>query len=186
MLRLQSLRHRVVPALCLTAIMSLHLAHAQTNAPATAAPSHTRCLAPEQRQFDFWIGRWTVYDTDGSLAGENTIERIDDGCVLIERWRGAEGMTGTSLNSWHAPTRQWHQHWVDSRGGLLRLSGGLDGPRMVLTGASPHPGRPGATVQDRITWTPAADGAVRQLWERSEDAGLNWAVVFDGRYVRQP
>lgn len=145
-----------------------------------AAQTAPPCQAPEQRQFDFWLGRWNVFDSDGSKAGENTIERIDDGCVLIERWRGAEGMTGTSLNSWSAATRQWHQHWVDNRGGLLRLAGTLQGASMVLLGSGP-----GAARRDRITWTPAADGAVRQHWERSEDGGATWKTVFDGRYVRQ-
>ena len=45
---------------------------------------------------------------------------------------------------------------------------------------------PKATVQQRITWTPAADGTVRQLWESTSDEGRTWTVLFDGRYVRAP
>ena len=41
-------------------------------------------------------------------------------------------------------------------------------------------------MQQRITWTPASDGSVRQLWELSSDAGKTWTVLFDGRYVRAP
>ena len=40
-----------------------------------------------------------------------------------------------------------------------------------------------ATEQQRITWTPAADRSVRQLWESSTDRGKTWTVLFDGRYV---
>ena len=43
---------------------------------------------------------------------------IDGGCVLLERWRGNGGFSGSSLNSWSAASRQWHQHWVDNQGGL--------------------------------------------------------------------
>lgn len=171
-------------ALCVAAAAAM----SQTAVPvaaAASAPAHTRCEAPEQRQFDFWVGRWNVIDTDGSQAGENRIERIDGGCVLIERWRGAEGMTGTSLNSWSAATKQWHQHWVDNRGGMLRLAGGLEGRNMVLASSTPHPRKPGVNVRDRITWTPLPDGAVRQWWQRSEDDGASWTTAFDGRYVRQ-
>lgn len=57
------------------------------------------CSAVEHRQFDFWIGRWEVFTPDGKKAGDNTIEAIDGGCALIERWRGNGGFTGTSLNS---------------------------------------------------------------------------------------
>ncbi len=43
----------------------------------------------------------------------------------------------------------------------------------------------GGEVLDRITWTPAEDGTVRQHWEQSSDGGVRWATVFDGRYVRR-
>ena len=142
------------------------------------------CAAAEHRQFDFWIGRWEVFSPDGKKAGDNHIEAIDGGCVVLERWRGNGGFSGTSLNSWDSNTRQWHQHWVDNQGGLLRLAGGLEGQRMVLSSSEPHPSRPGVMRHQRISWTPLADGAVRQWWETSDDAGVSWTTAFDGRYVR--
>jgi hypothetical protein len=150
----------------------------------TAHPAAPPCQASEYRQFDFWLGSWSVFTPDGKKAGDNRIEAIDGGCALIERWRGGGGFSGTSLNSWHAATRQWHQHWVDNQGGLLRLAGGRDGERMVLRGSSANDGKPGATRRQRISWTPLPDGAVRQLWEQSDDDGATWRTVFDGRYVR--
>lgn len=150
---------------------------------AQSPPTPPGCTTAEHRQFDFWIGRWQVFTPDGKKAGENSIEAIDGGCALIERWRGNGGFSGTSLNSWDARARQWRQHWVDNQGGLLRLAGQWDGRRMVLTGA--EPGTDGKSVLQRITWTPAADGSVRQLWEQSEDGGAHWRVAFDGTYRRQ-
>jgi len=41
------------------------------------------------------------------------------------------------------------------------------------------------TIYDRITWTPRADGTVRQLWETSAD-GKTWSAIFDGLYSRKP
>lgn len=154
---------------------------AQTSATA-AAP----CQSAEYRQFDFWIGRWEVFGPDGKKAGDNRIEAIDGGCALLERWSGRGGFSGTSLNSWDAATKQWRQHWVDNQGGLLRLAGGLQGRRMVLSGSAPHDGKPGVTLRERIGWTPQPDGSVRQHWERSADDGRSWRTVFDGRYVRLP
>jgi hypothetical protein len=153
-----------------------NIAGAQT---AASAPRPPPCTAAEYRQFDFWIGRWQVFTPDGKHAGDNVIEVIDGGCALIERWRGRGGFTGTSLNSWDAAAGQWRQHWVDSQGGVLRLTGHFDGKRMVLLGVEPP-------AHERIAWTPLPDGAVRQHWERSEDDGKTWATVFDGRYVRAP
>ncbi len=150
-----------------------------------AAPSMAAaCNAPEHRQFDFWLGRWEVFTPDGKKAGDNDIEAIDGGCALIERWRGGGNFSGTSLNSWDRQARQWRQHWVDNQGGLLRLAGGRQGQRMVLEGSQPHPDKPGITRQQRIAWAPLPDGAVRQLWEQSDDQGASWTTVFDGRYVR--
>lgn len=48
----------------------------------------------------------------------------------------------------------------------------------------PHPNKPGATLRQRIRWTPLADDAVRQLWQSSDDDGATWKTAFDGRYVR--
>ena len=55
---------------------------------------------------------------------------------------------------------------------------------MVLAMTGPSPTEPKTIVQQRITWTPANDGSVRQVWELSSDAGKTWTVLFDGRYVR--
>lgn len=90
-------------------------------------------------------------------------------CTLIERWRGNGGFTGTSLNSWDVQARQWRQHWIDNQGGLLQLTGGLDG---------------GTWLRQRIRWTLLPDGAVRQHWQTSRDDGATWATEFDGRYVK--
>ncbi len=152
---------------------------------AQTAPTPPPCQAAEYRQFDFWVGHWDVFEPDGQKAGKNVIEPIDGGCALLERWTGSEGMTGTSLNAWDARSRLWRQHWIDSRGGLLRLAGLLQGQRMVLESSGPHPQKPDVTLQQRISWTPQADGSVRQHWERSEDGGKTWTTAFDGRYVRR-
>ena len=53
---------------------------------------------------------------------------------------------------------------------------------MVLRGVTHN--AQGAAVQNRITWTPNADGSVRQHWEASTD-GETWTTAFDGRYVRK-
>lgn len=152
---------------------------------ALAQPAVAPCTLAEQRQFDFWVGHWDVFDPDGKPAGENLIERIADGCALLENWRGAGGFSGKSLNSWDRQAARWRQHWVDSSGGLLRLDGGLQGQQMVLSGQGPHTRKPGVVVHERISWTPLSDGSVRQLWERSEDEQRSWTTVFDGRYVKR-
>ena len=140
--------------------------------------------APPQRQFDFWLGHWDVYDPDGNKVGENRIEVFADGCGLIEHWSGSSGVNGKSLNMYDPADGLWHQCWVDSSGTRLLLDGQFQDGAMVLGSFGPDPARPGATLHQRISWRLAADASVRQLWETSSD-GRRWDTLFDGRYVRR-
>jgi hypothetical protein len=86
------------------------------------------------------------------------------------------------LNAWNAARKQWQQYWVGSDGGVLELSGGLVDGRMVLS--AEHEVR-GKQLTERITWTPNADGTVRQHWEQSVDGGKTWTTSFDGLYRKK-
>jgi hypothetical protein len=145
--------------------------------PALAGP----CEAPEYRQFDFWAGDWQVTRPDGTVAGTNLITREYGGCVLHEHYATPKGYSGESLNTYDAGRKVWHQTWVDSSGTLLLLEGGLRGRDMVLEGSTTDD--KGAVTRHRITWTPNADGTVRQHWE-STDAKGRWTTMFDGLYRR--
>jgi hypothetical protein len=142
------------------------------------------CTAPEHRQFDFWLGEWQVTDSAGTrVYGSNAITSQEAGCVLRERWTGAGGGTGQSMNFFDRVRGEWHQIWVASGGNVLRLSGGLQGDSMVLEGDGLSPA--GTPVRNRIAWIPQPDGRVRQLWTRSTDGGKTWEPGFDGWYARR-
>lgn len=151
-------------------------------APATQPPPPT-CEAPEHRQFDFWVGEWTVRGKAGAVVGTSRIESVLSGCAIVEHWTSSGGNHGTSLNFYDRRTREWTQTWIDNAGRPLRLAGSLREGRMVLEGTTPGAaGSPG--MRHRISWTPLEGGDVRQLWETSTDEGLTWTVSFDGRYGR--
>lgn len=146
------------------------------------AVSAAPCEAPQYREFDFWLGTWQVHTPDGKLAGVNSITKEYKGCVLHERYDTGRGYSGESLNIYDAGRKVWHQSWVDTAGTLLLLEGGLRNGSMVLEGQTT--GADARVTKHRITWTPNADGSVRQLWESTDAAG-RWAVAFDGRYTRK-
>jgi hypothetical protein len=148
-------------------------------------PPPQGCTAPEYRQFDYWIGDWNVTDSSGTRTyGSNRITSEESGCLIHEHWRAAGGGTGQSFTFYDRVTRRWEQVWVASGGGILRLSGKLDGTSMVLEGPTVSP--TGAPVLNRIAWIPQPDGRVRQLWSRSTDQGTSWQAGFDGWYRKRP
>ena len=141
------------------------------------------CSADEHRQFDFWLGHWTSYSKEGKKQGTNHLTKLMGQCVIQENWQSGGGkFTGTSFNFYDPARKEWHQTWVDSGGGTLRLDGGLVGGSMQLSGHRTRPN--GDTVVERITWSPMEDGRVRQHWQASTDEGENWTEVFDGYYQR--
>lgn len=149
---------------------------------APAPPSRpAACQGPEFAQFDFWLGEWEVLGPKGNRAGTNSITRAHGGCVVLERWSGAGGVTGSSFNIYTPATRTWHQIWVDNGGTLLQLEGQFADGRMRLEGAGLTAKGP---MLNRITWTPQPDGSVRQFWEISTDDGKTWQTSFDGSYRR--
>ncbi|HZZ66185.1 MAG TPA: hypothetical protein VFE17_11835 [Candidatus Baltobacteraceae bacterium] len=150
---------------------------------AAAAGFSPNCSAPERRQFDFWVGDWTVRDAKGKLAGTNLVTREFGGCALQEHWKGVSADRGSSFNSYLPGARLWQQTWVDNQGLTLHLTGGLVDGSMVLRGTRilAH----GGTALDRIIWTPLRGGRVRQHWQESTDNGKNYTEIFDGYYSRR-
>lgn len=153
-----------------------------TVAVGLAAAQPPSCDSSAHRAFDFWVGDWQVHAGNGKLAGSNTITRAHNGCVLRENYRTPGGYTGESINIYDASRKVWHQTWADSSGLLLLLEGGIKDGSMVLEGKGLMAG--GGSMSHRITWTPNADGSVRQHWE-STDASGKWTTAFDGKYTRK-
>ena len=166
-------------------VAAMTIASALGPSPAAAQVSPTPCAEPLRRQFDFWLGTWEVTNPAGKVVGHSRIESILDGCALQENWQSTSGVSGRSLNIYNADKRLWEQFWVDNSGARLHLSGGLDEGEMVLrSDQNSADAQPSATQQERVTWTPNADGSVRQFWETSQDGGRTWSASFDGLYRR--
>ncbi|MBN4070436.1 hypothetical protein JYT76_02030 [Olleya sp. AH-315-F22] len=161
-------------SLALICFMSLSL-NAQTN--------NCNCCIENHQAFDFWIGTWIVTNPDGTLAGKNTIKKIQDNCILQENWTSAKGnYTGTSNNFYNYSTKQWEQVWIDNQGLSLHLKGNRIGNQMILS-SDELTNKKGNKFINRITWTNNEDGSVRQLWEIIKD-GKVASVAFDGLYKK--
>jgi hypothetical protein len=147
--------------------------------PAPPAP----CTSAAHHAFDFWIGTWDVYTADGTLAGTNTVQPEEYGCLLVERWTDTKGITGQSYNYLDPRTNQWRQLWI-SAGSVIDYAGGptetgamrLEGTITYRAGAPPLP--------FLGTWTPNEDGTVTQHFQQQNPASGEWSDWFIGTYVR--
>lgn len=149
----------------------------------TPLPPPPACAAPEHRQFDFWVGRWDVYPTANRqrLIAHSLIERLYGDCVIRENWMPLRGDGGGSLNSYQPATHEWRQVWMDSSNLLAEMSGRSENGAIVYLRRYEQEGRPALT---RVTYSPEADGTVRQRGEQSSDGGQTWEPSFDLTYVR--
>ena len=135
------------------------------------------------KEFDFWIGDWVVHGPAGGLAGTNTIERAERGCVLIENWKNTSGGTGMSINYVDKITGEWVQVWNAEGGSQINIRGGMTDDGMLMVGTL-HDVASATTTPFRALWTLLPDGRVRQFFEQSSDGGETWATWFEGFYTR--
>jgi len=164
-------------------VLALWWVVAPARAAAAAEPEPRICSDPEFRQFDFWVGNWTVQDESRQFAGDNRITLEQRGCVVVEHWSSARGGTGQSLNYYDPVARAWKQRWV-GLGLILEMQGRFDHGAMVLEGPLYYV-REKRTSRLRGTWSALPDGRVRQLFVESADGGKTWAPWFDGYYSRR-
>jgi hypothetical protein len=173
----------MIRTLFLAAALAFSAATAAAETETPPAPAKP-CDTPVHHDFDFWIGEWDVFGPDGTLAGSNSITREEYGCLLLERWTGATGITGQSYNFYDPSTDKWRQVWV-SAGAVIDYTGKLDDTgAMRLEGTITYrAGQPPAPF--RGEWTPNADGTVTQHFTQQDPATGEWTDWFTGKYVRK-
>ncbi len=140
----------------------------------------------ENRQFDFWLGDWSVTTTqDHTPVGQSHIESAIGGCVIWENWTslGDSGYTGKSYNAYSAELKRWEQFWVDNQGGMIHFHGALnDGVMDFYTDSIKQ--LDGSVLQRHLRFFNLPTGQVRQLSEGSTDGGRTWSVEYDFTYSR--
>lgn len=157
------------------------LALVQTQPVTPPPPSPPACAAPEHRQFDFWVGEWSVTPTGkDQVVASSVIEKLYGGCAIRENWMPLRGSAGGSLNNY--VDGRWRQTWVDASNSRVDFVGGLVAGKMVLVGEWKGVLGVGKDATIRMTYSRNADGSVRQHGEFSTDYGVTWSTNFDFTY----
>lgn len=171
--------------LILIVFMALTTVSLNCRAQTAPAVAPTPCIDNLRfAEFDFWVGEWDVHTADGTFAGSNSISRQESGCVLVEKWAGAGGSTGMSINYFDGASGEWVQAWHAAGGSQIDIRGGLTDEGMLLVGKIHYVANE-ATQDFRGLWTLLPDGRVRQFFEQSNDGGETWAPWFEGFYTRK-
>jgi len=145
---------------------------------------------PVYRQFDFWIGSWEAYGTNGKKAGDSHISAILDSCIILEEWTSANAQQGLiykgkSFNTYNAVTHQWQQTWVDNVGGSTEyLEGKFADNKMVFL-TKPFAYSKDTMAVRRLSFFNLAPDKVRQLGEISKNNGTSWSTEYDLEYRRR-
>jgi len=155
--------------------------------PVLSQEATNPCARAEQKQLDFWVGEWklTWPGPRGELQhGSNSIRRVLGGCVVEENFSGGQTMhlRGKSLSLFDARQGKWKQTWVDNEGGYLDFIGEFRDGKMILSREARD--RHGKKLLQRMVFRNIRLDQLDWSWERSEDGGKSWTVVWPIHYDR--
>jgi hypothetical protein len=152
--------------------------------PTFAAPDSEPCSeSTESRQFDYWLGEWTV-TYPGAPGGSTSKVQLElDKCMVVERWDGGKGHNGENMFAYSADDKKWHGMFADNQGRVHVFEGKVLEGRAEFYGPSHGPN--GETVLDRIRIVRISGDKVEQSWEKSTDNGGTWTTEFRGEYSRK-
>lgn len=143
------------------------------------ARAHPCANDARYRAFDFWVGDWDVFSGTQQI-GHNRIEKMLDGCLLMESWTDGYGNSGKSMNYYDPASGRWRQNWVDENGGVVTYEGEIREGGMRYSGENLR--ADGRRSLARVRLTPQSDGTVRHVIETSTDGGKTWSNSFDAVY----
>ncbi|SRR5258706_3615193 len=139
------------------------------------------------RLFDFWIGKWDVYNNlfPHNRVGTSIIQNVSGECTILENWQSYNNpFSGKSQNWYDTATKKWTQLWIGSGGGHQYFTDGeyKDG---AMRFKFQQPDANGIMQPGNFIFYNLGPGKVRQYNEVSNDGGKTFQVVYDFNYIRK-
>ncbi|HJQ69017.1 MAG TPA: tetratricopeptide repeat protein [Blastocatellia bacterium] len=136
----------------------------------------------EAKQLDFWVGEWDV-QINGQSVGANVIERLEEGCLIMENWTGNGGGTGKSMNFYNPVTKKWRQTYIGNNQIVWEMSGEYKDGVMQYDGEMLAAGSQPTTV--RVKFYNLGPDKLRHTQDNLGGDGKTWTTVWDSIYVRK-
>jgi hypothetical protein len=153
-------------------------------AHAFAAADLTPCSAnSESRQFDYWLGDWTVTYPGAPGPSASKVSLSLNQCLLVESWDGGKGHQGENLFAYSYDDKTWHGMFADNQGRVHVFEGKVGAGSAEFHGPSRGPN--GEEVLNRIKVARISADQIEQSWEKSADNGSTWTMQFRGEYSRK-
>lgn len=154
-------------------------------------------LPAEARDFDFFMGRWTVHhrrlarrgvgatdwDTFDSVAECRPllggVANVEEQVCIDRGWRGA------AMRCLDLARREWSIYWISDADGRLQppVRGRFEDGVGVFEGPDIDGERP---ILARYTWMRSADDAPRWSQAFSYDGGATWETNWIMDFTRRP
>lgn len=152
--------------------------------PAAALAKDNSCSeSTERRQFDFWLGDWSVSYPGATNPSASKVYLDLDKCMIVESWDGGKGHTGKNMFAYSADDKNWHGMFADSQGRVHVFAGKVTPAAAEFVGTSRS--ESGAEVLNRIKVIRIGTDKVQQTWEKSSDNGATWTMEFRGEYTQK-
>lgn len=133
-----------------------------------------------ENQFDFWLGEWDCTWADNGKATNHVLRIMSD--KVIQENFVAPDLIGMSVSVYDAERKLWCQTWVDNSGSYLDFTGKFENEKMILTRDAIVKGE---ACKQRMVWYNILVSEFDWNWERSDDGGNTWRVVWQIKYKRK-
>jgi hypothetical protein len=159
--------------------LEAHPAGARNTRP-VASTEHERSIRADASALDFWVGDWVCTWEGGH--GTNRITKELDERVVVERFESLEPERWTGMSvSVHHDRLGWRQTWVDSTGNYWALHGEEHPEGFAFAVGEREDGH---EVLKRMVFSDIQAERFDWRWERSDDGGGTWSILWRIDYRR--
>lgn len=133
-----------------------------------------------ETQFDFWLGKWDCTWAEDGKATNHILRILDDN--IIQENFSAPDLKGMSVSAYDAERGRWCQTWVDNSGSYLDFTGTVEDGKMILSRDAIVRGE---ACKQRMVWYNIEASQLDWNWERSDDGGITWRVLWQIHYQKK-